>query len=342
MELNPFDEDGDGDSFRNKVGVQPGCIPRKIFLQKYRPKCLQDIYLPAPLYNKIHAIHNINLIPNMLITGHPGTGKTITIKQLAKHIYGKYYHEAVLELNASDNRGLEIINNSIIYFCRKKLLNENQQSIHKLVIMDEADNITKKAQNMISNFMEEYGANTNFVFTCNDSSKLIEAIQSRCVILYFPSVSNEMIVKKLGYICQSEGIEYEEEAIEQISQNSSGDMRQAILNLEMIYYGGQKCDVETVRLLNHRPQKHIIIEIIKMCASRKLMEAIDIIHTLKKQGYCNSDIILNILNMVQQVKIDDDVRMKYIEHISRSYINISDGLDSNLQLYGCLSNLVLI
>lgn len=337
MGINPFNDDGEECVVQQELVTTTNAQP-KIFLNKYRPKSLDDISLPEPLRSKIRGLKSI---PNMLINGAPGIGKTCTVKQLAKKIYGKHFKEAVLELNASDNRGLDTINNSIIYFCRKKLEDDNAVSLPKLVIMDEADNITKKAQNMISNYMEEYSNNTTFVFTCNDSNKLIESIQSRCFIITFPVVDKKMIIDKLMFICSSENIPYETSALTRIAENSNGDMRQAIINLDVVCNGCHTCDLETVQTLQHQPHQQTIFELIKMCAMRDLRKAIDIINSLKDRGYCNSDIILNLLNVINKVNIDEQIRMKYINQISHSYINICNGIDSNLQLYGCLAKLVL-
>ena len=120
------------------------------WVEKYRPKTSEDILLDPFIKEKIDNIVKNKSIPNMIITGEPGTGKTSTIICLAKQIYGeKNINESVLELNASDDRGLSIINNTILPFCKKKI----NKNLHKLVILDEADSITTKAQNLLSNII---------------------------------------------------------------------------------------------------------------------------------------------------------------------------------------------
>jgi replication factor C subunit 2/4 len=324
-------------------------VPRKrrSWIKKHHPKDITDLYLPDQLLLKIHNLLGITKlntsVPNMLITGAPGIGKTAMVKLLANKIYGKYYNDAVMELNASDNRGLEIINNSIIYFCKKKLHDDSDIPITKLVILDEADNITKKAQNMISNFMEEYGNNTNFVFTCNDSSKLIESIQSRCLIMYFPHVSKVLMTRRLEHIAKQEGVSYDGEAIDTIVNCSKGDLRLAISILEMQHFANnrQRLTLGMVQQLNHQPSCNKLMKLIELCVNKDLRGAISVIKGLKLEGYCASDILLNINNTINNMKIEEDTRLRYIKHISKSYIFVSDGIDSSLQLYGCISDMVL-
>ena len=152
-------------------------IDKKIdlpWIEKYRPSNTSEILLDSFLLEKIHKIIEYQSIPNMILTGEPGTGKTSTILIIAKSIYTEDYHENVLELNASDDRGLSIINNTIIPFCQKMT-----NSPEKLIILDEADSITNKAQNLLSNIIAEYKKSCRFVFICNDSTKVNESIQSK-------------------------------------------------------------------------------------------------------------------------------------------------------------------
>lgn len=313
----------------------------QLWTEKYRPKKINDIILSDTLKFKIKNLIDLNILPHIIISGPPGTGKTSTILAIAKKIYGNKYNEAVMELNASDNRGLEIINNSIIYFCRKKLTFDDKP-LQKLIIMDEADNITKKAQKTISNMMEEYGHNTKFAFTCNDSNKLIESIQSRCFLIFYPPLKNIQITNCLEKICLNENINYDNNSLEILAKNSRGDIRQAINNLEALYYGFGNINSDNIYQICHQPQPDNIIKIIQECAARNLNNAILMINDMKNKGYCANDILLTMINIIRDVNIDEEIRLKYIKIISETYINVCDGVDSNLQLYGCLARMVLI
>ena len=134
----------------------------------------------------------------MILTGEPGTGKTSTILIIAKAIYkdSKTYNENVLELNASDDRGLSIINNTIIPFCQK--ITNNSE---KLIILDEADSITNKAQNLLSNIIAEYKKIVD-LYLFNDSTKVNESIQSKCIIINYPKLKDSFINEKLIKICE--------------------------------------------------------------------------------------------------------------------------------------------
>jgi replication factor C subunit 2/4 len=320
---------------KKKLAIIKKYIP---FIEKYRPNNFDDLILPIQMQCKITNIIKTKSLPNIIITGSPGTGKTSTILCLAKKILGKDYKNMLLELNASNNRTLEFINTTVAYFCKKKLsINSTTQ---KLIIFDEADNITKKAQNLLANLMEEHLHNTCFAFTCNDSSKIIESIQSRCMILRYTPMTAENIKKRLEIICQKENITYEENGINAIIFISQGDIRQAINNLETTFYGYKIITEENVYKLCYHPHPNIIIEIIKECVEVNIIKAIEYIHELKNEGYCNNDILLTLINSLKEINIDEDVRINFTKIISDCYIIVSDGIDTNLQLYACVARMI--
>lgn len=310
------------------------------WIEKYRPRNIQNLILSDIIQEKINNIILSKKMPNIIITGSPGTGKTSTILCLAKSILGPNYKKFILELNASDNRGLDYISSSVTYFCKRKICNENDQTL-KLIIFDEADNITKKAQNALSNLIEKYSHNTRFAFTCNESSKIIESIHSRCIILKFNTLDKDNIIKRLLYICNKENIEYDELGLYSIYMISNGDIRQSINNLEAIYYGYGFINEENVYKLCYQPHPKIITEMIMSCVNMNLLKAIKIINVLKSDGYCLNDIVLCMINILKEMNIDENIRINFIKYLSDLYITISNGIDSNLQFYSCLSKMIL-
>jgi len=315
------------------------------WIEKYRPKNVNDIILDDCLKFKIDNLIDMNILPNIIITGSAGTGKTSTIFCLAKQMLGSNYKEALLELNASDNRGLEIINNSIIHFCKKKINgvldgSEDINKMKKIIIFDEADNLTKKAQNVLANLMEEYGNTTRFCFTCNDSSKIIESIQSRCLILYYRPMCKENIKKRLEIICNIEKVNYEISGLEAIIFISQGDIRQAINNLEATYNSYNIITEQNVHKLCYQPHPNTIIALIQKCVNKNLNVAIQKYDELKEQGYCNSDILQTMINVLKLIDIDERIRINFIEIISEIFLNVSDGIDTSLQMYSCICKMI--
>jgi replication factor C subunit 2/4 len=308
------------------------------WIEKYRPKSFDDIILDPILKNKLANLVSMNMLSNLIITGTSGTGKTSTTLCLAKMILGNKYNEYILELNASDNRGLEIINNSVIYFCKKKVNLEN--GLKKIVIFDEADNLTNKAQNVLVNMMEEFKQTTIFCFTCNDSSKLIESIQSRCLILNYRPINEVNIRKRLIYICQKENVNYDDKGLESLIFISQGDIRQAINNLEATYNSYDIITEENVYKLCYQPHPNALIQMIQKCVNKNLKDAILKYNELKEQGYCNSDILQTTINALKLITIDEHIRISFIKILSDTYLNVNDGVDTNLQMYSCISTMI--
>jgi replication factor C subunit 2/4 len=314
------------------------------WVEKYRPKTSDEILLDPFIKEKIDKIIETKSIPNMIITGIFGSGKTSTILILAKKIYDNpdVYNENVLELNASDDRGLSIINNTILPFCKKKTKNET----YKLVILDEADSITTKAQNLLSNIIAEYRKNTRFVFICNDCSQIIESIQSRCMIIKYNRISKEFLYSKVVSICVNENITYTEEGIESLLFISDYDIRQIINNLECIYYALDVLSPENIYLMIDKPKPIYIEEVLKYCLKGELYNAINIITELYNKGYTPNDILLTFMKCIIEKNfidenIDNDTILKIYEILSLCYIRVNGGIDTLLQLCGCISKIYI-
>lgn len=310
------------------------------WIEKYRPSGTDQILLDEFLLEKLKKIIETKSIPNMILTGEPGTGKTSSILIIAKSIFCENYGDNVLELNASDDRGLSIINNTIIPFCQK-VTNYPE----KLIILDEADSITNKAQNLLSNLINEFKKNCRFVFICNDSIKINESIQSKCIIVNFPSLTVINIKDKLIEICNKEKIEYSNEFIEELIFVSDKDIRKSINNLECIYYTFNKLTVENIYKLLEKPKPEYIRNILHLCIENKFEESILETHKLYKNGYNVSDILLTFLNYLMKddnnLNIPQETILELFKIISFSYTKVQEGNDSLVQLIGCISNILI-
>jgi replication factor C subunit 2/4 len=304
------------------------------WVEKYRPNKLDNIILDSITKTKIVNFIQKNEISNMIMTGHPGTGKTSTIKCLAKDIFKEDYKECVIELNASDNRGLETINNSIIHFCKKKVLTKN--NIPKLIILDEADNITKKAQNTLTNLMEKYNNTTKFAFTCNDYNKLVEGIQSRCIIIKYNTISNIDMKNRLIEICNEENVEYDDSGLESIIFIAQGDARYAINCLESTYFGFSKITYDNVYKICEKPPQMQVLAFINQCLAGNLKSAVNAILKLKNNGYCNNDILLTIMSVLKEMNLTETDRISMVESASNAYMIVNSGVDTDLQLLRCI------
>ena len=304
---------------------------------KYMPKTIEEIICDPTNEKRLKYMIENKLMHNMIITGESGIGKTVTIKVIANSLLKDNYKDAVLELNASEHKGIKIIHKIIKTFCKKKI---DENIVHKILLLDEADNLTIKTQQLISSLMEKY-SNTRVAFTCNSTSNIIDSIQSHCTILRYTKLDSNKIKKRLLYICEKENIKYDDNGIDLITSNSLGDMRAAINNLQAVYTGFKTITINNINKICDKPNPILIKNIIDYCINNDYANAVKYILQLKNDGYSGSDIIMNMNIVLRTHQMNEGLRIKYIGELGKTCIRISKGLDTNLQLYGCLSRLCL-
>ena len=208
----------------------------KIFVEKYRPQTIEDVYLEEKNRVSIHSFINTKHFPNLLFYGPSGTGKTSTIIAMAKMIYKEKYNLMVLELNASDNRNIQVVRKIIKEFASCKTLFNTG---YKLIILDEVDSMTNDAQFCLRRIMEAYSENVRFCFICNFVGKIIPAIQSRCSKFKFSNLDISQIRVRLDKIMLEEDIKINEDVMSLIMTHSHGDMRKILNYIQLFKY--HKC-----------------------------------------------------------------------------------------------------
>ncbi len=204
------------------------------WVEKYRPKSIQDVLHP-PIVKFINDLMTNDFFPHMIFYGIAGTGKTSTIFTIVNEYFKGEASKYVLELNASDDRGISVVRSQIKEFCQLQIIKKPEINIkYKLVILDEADALTDDAQGALRRIIETYTFNTRFCLICNYLSKLIDAIISRSLVIIFPKISDKIMLEAINKICKNENIKLNKNQIENIIFSSNGDLRKGINLLQNI------------------------------------------------------------------------------------------------------------
>lgn len=311
------------------------------WVEKYRPLYLSDVVGNDNTIKALKRIAHDGNLPNLIISGLPGIGKTTSILALARELFNndpKLMKEAVLELNASDDRGIDIVRNLIKSFAQKKVILPYNR--HKIIILDEADSITSGAQQALRRTMEIYSNSTRFVFSCNQSNKIIEPLQSRCSILRFNRLNDEDLLKTLKKILDAENITtFTDDGLSAIIFTSDGDMRQAINNLQSVYYGFNLINSENVFKLVDIPNPLIIRKMINLSINKQIDEALLILNELWKKGYSAIDIVTVCFRVSKTLDFDNEVVLRVLKKIGECQLRVVEGVATHLQLASMISNL---
>ncbi|CAG8259710.1 unnamed protein product [Penicillium salamii] len=329
------------------------------WVEKYRPIFLDDIVGNTETVERLKIIAKDGNMPHVIISGMPGIGKTTSVLCLARQMLGDSYKEAVLELNASDERGIDVVRNRIKGFAQKKVT--LPQGRHKLVILDEADSMTGGAQQALRRTMEIYSSTTRFAFACNQSNKIIEPLQSRCAILRYARLTDAQVVKRLMQICEAEKVQHSEDGIAALVFSAEGDMRQAINNLQSTASGFGFVSGDNVFRVVDSPHPVKVQAMIKACWEGKVDSALEGLNELwwvelllalstaltvfiyRTLGYSSHDIISTMFRVTKTIPtLSEHSKLEFIREIGFTHMRILDGVQSLLQLSGCVAKLCRI
>lgn len=314
------------DLFENSDTDEEVCENKKDVLlpwiEKYRPGSLDGIISHEHIINSLKLFKKNKNMQHLLFYGPPGTGKTSTILAYARELYGKNFNFMVMELNASDDRGIEVVRNKIKQFVSSdnifcRFTSDKKEDIFKLVILDEVDAMTNEAQAILRHVVESFTKQARFCLICNYLRKITPALQSRCVPFRFSPIKKSLMIGRLRYIVKSQKIKILDSGLNTTITRSSGDMRKAINILQsssMIY---SVIDSNKINNCFGYPQDKDIKKIIKSLLTDDINKCYGIIYEIcKTNGLLLGDIITEIYNIIMRVIIFEKYIIKELKKIS--------------------------
>lgn len=324
-------------------------MPKKVvpWVVKYRPKKLDEIIHQEEIIDVLSNTMKTGNLPHLLLYGQQGTGKTSTILAFACQLFGpKVANQRVIELNASDERGINVVRGKIITFAKTAISNPDPDypcPPFKLVILDEADAMTIEAQSALRKVMEELSEITRFCFICNFINQIIDPISSRCMKFRFKPIAQKNMIEKLSYICTKEKMTLDKSVLTTICDISKGDARKAIMtlqNLKYVYDYKKQVSVDDVLSISgYVPQSEITPLIEKSLNKNTSMNnIIDLINTFKRNGYP----IISVLDFIRKYissyeKFTDIQKSMIMVQIGMAEKRLMDGSDESLQLLSIFS-----
>jgi replication factor C small subunit len=314
-------------------------VASEIWTEKYRPEEFSEVVGQDNIVKRIESLTNSMNIPHLLFAGPAGTGKSTLAIIIVKKLFGNAWKESYLELNASDERGINIVREKVKSFARTRSIGKVP---FKVIFLDEADALTPEAQQALRRTMENYSTNCRFILSCNYSSKVIDPIQSRCAIFRFKLLEKKDIEKRIKTIGEKENLKISPESIEVIYEGSEGDCRRAINILQSTASISPSITFDLVSTIISNAKPKDIKVVLDYALSGDFEKSREkLLDVMLKESISGQDVIKSIQKEIWNLPIEPEIKVKLTEKTGEAEFRIVEGSDPFIQLQSLLASFVL-
>lgn len=310
----------------------------EIWIEKYRPRTLSDVVGHEDITARLQSYVEKDDLPHLLFAGPAGTGKTSAATAIANEVYGEDWEENFLELNASDDRGIDVVRERIKNFARASF----GEYDYRIIFLDEADSLTSDAQAALRRTMEQFSQNTRFILSCNYSSEIIDPIQSRCAVFRFTAIDDDAVGSRIREIAAQEGIEVTDEGVEAVVYAANGDMRKAINALQAAAVMGEVVDEDAVFTITATARPEEIEAMVTNALDGDFTAARSVLDDLLTgKGLAGGDVIDQLHRSVWEFELEDDAAVRLLDRIGEADYRIAEGANERVQLEALLASIAL-
>lgn len=308
-----------------------------VWVEKYRPESLSDIIGQDHITERLKTFVEEQSLPHLLFAGPPGNGKTTAALCVAKELFGEGWKQNFLELNASDERGIDTIRTRVKDYARTKPVGGVP---YKLIYLDESDALTSQAQHALRRTMEMYSKTCRFILACNYSSKIIEPIQSRCAVFRFRRLAKEDVASVLRKIAENENLDLKEDGVEAIIYVSEGDMRRAINVLQSASALRGEIGEDVVYQVSATASPGEVRDMMNLALEGEFKESRKKLNDLLiNQGLAGDDVLQQIHKEIFDLDIPEPMKIKLIDKVGEYDFRLVEGASERIQLEAALAYL---
>jgi replication factor C small subunit len=307
-----------------------------VWVEKYRPHKLSDVIGQKAIVERLSSYVRTRSMPHMLFAGPAGSGKTTCAIALARELYSDGWRDNLIELNASDERGIDIVRGKIKDFARAATIGQNE---FKIIFLDEADSLTGDAQAALRRTMERYTATCRFILSCNYSSRIIEPIQSRCAVFRFKPLLETDVKEYLMRIAEAEGVDLKGDGVDAITSIAAGDLRKATNIFQVAASSEQAIDQDVVYDCTESMRPSEVDELLKTALKGNFTGARSRLDDLiVRHGLSGEDIVKGIHKAVFDLPVNEDSKIRLVDRVGEAEFRIISGSNERIQLEALLAH----